>query len=205
MTCIWKNTDDNLTVMGDERGIYFPMPDFRETTDMEEKAVQGECVEKPVDIHEFVSMLRKLTEEGNEVSMMVSGNSMTPFLVHHRDYIKFKKPEGDLHRGDMVFYRRKNGQYIMHRVWKCGPDGYYIIGDNQTDIEGPIAREQIFALITMVNRKGKWIGPGDFWWEFFAKVWIRMIPLRPVVRNLYTKIQKTRINQVLKNGMKYER
>lgn len=155
---------------------------------MEEESLQNECIEKSVDIDEFVSMLREVTEEGKEVSMMVSGNSMSPFLINHRDYIKFKKADADLHRGDMVFYQRENGQYVMHRVWKCCLDGYYIVGDNHTFIEGPIAREQIFGLVTMVNRKGKWIGPGDFWWEFFAKVWIRMIPLRPIVGRIYAKI-----------------
>lgn len=157
---------------------------------MEEESLQNECIEKSVDIDEFVSMLREVTEEGKEVSMMVSGNSMSPFLINHRDYIKFKKADTDLHRGDMVFYQRENGQYVMHRVWKCCSDGYYIVGDNQTFIEGPIAKEKIFGLVTMVNRKGKWIGPGDFWWEFFAKVWIRMISLRPIVGRIYAKIKR---------------
>lgn len=33
-------------------------------------------------------------------------------------------------------------------------------------MEGPIDKEQVFAIITKVKRKGKWIAPGDFWWEF---------------------------------------
>ena len=31
---------------------------------------------------------------------------------------------------------------------------YYLIGDAQTVIEGPIQREQIFAVVTKVKRKG---------------------------------------------------
>ena len=52
------------------------------------------------------------------------------------------------------------------------------MGDAQTQIEGPVKREQIFALITKVRRKEKWLEPGDFWWEFFEHVWLHMIPLR---------------------------
>lgn len=35
------------------------------------------------------------------------------------------------------------------------------------------------ALVTAVRRKGKLLQPGSFWWDFFEKVWIRVIPLRP--------------------------
>lgn len=140
---------------------------------------------KIVDTGEYVSMLKQLAEEGKEVSMVISGGSMSPFLAHGRDSICFRKPDRELRRGDMVFYQRANGQYVMHRIKKIKADGYYIVGDAQQVIEGPVRREQIFALVTKVMRKGKWIGPGDFWWEFFAHVWIHMIPVRRIVMRTY--------------------
>ena len=39
--------------------------------------------------------------------------------------------------------------------------------------------DQVLALVTAVRRKGKLLQPGSFWWDFFEKVWIRVIPLRP--------------------------
>ena len=125
---------------------------------------------KVVDTREYVSVLRELVEEGREVNMVVWGSSMTPFLGHGRDTIFFAAPERELRRGDMVFYQRDTGQFVIHRIWKVKKDGYYIVGDAQTIIEGPIRRDQIFARITKVNRKGKMISNGDFWWEFFEKV-----------------------------------
>ena len=133
---------------------------------------------KVVDTREYVGMLKELTEEGKEVSMLVFGSSMAPFLIHARDMIYFKKPDRELQKGDIVFFRRKSGQFVMHRIWKIRPEGYYIVGDAQTQIEGPVKREQIFALITKVRRKEKWLEPGDFWWEFFEHVWLHMIPLQ---------------------------
>ena len=140
-----------------------------------------------VDTKVYVSMLRELTEEGREVSLLIAGNSMSPFLANQRDTIYFKKPDRELRKGDMVFYQRANGQIVMHRIWKVKPDGFYIVGDAQTQIEGPVKREQIFAFVTKVQRKGKWIGPGDFWWEFFEKVWINIVPLRRIIRTGYSK------------------
>ena len=145
---------------------------------------------KKVDTKEYVSMLRELTESGKEVSMLIAGSSMSPFLIHERDSICFKKPDRKLRRGDMVFYQRTSGQYVMHRIYKVSSEGYYIVGDAQQDIEGPVKREQIFALITRVRRKGKWIAPGDFWWEFFEHVWIRMVPVRRLIIGSYTKMKR---------------
>ena len=141
---------------------------------------------KVVDTREYVSVLRELTEEGKEVRMTIAGSSMNPFLIHERDSICFRKPDRELKRGDMVFYQRLNGAYVMHRIWKAAPEGYYIVGDAQTEIEGPVKREQIFAVITKVCRKGKWLGPGDFWWEFFEHVWIRLVPFRRKIMKGYS-------------------
>lgn len=145
---------------------------------------------KRIDTREYVSVLRELTEEGKEVNMLISGNSMSPFLIHERDIICFKKPDRELKKGDMVFYQRKTGQYVMHRICKVRPEGYYIVGDAQQDIEGPVEREQIFAVITQVKRKNKLIKPGDFWWEFFEHVWISVIPFRWKIVKVYSVLGK---------------
>lgn len=145
---------------------------------------------EPVNTREYVSVLRELTEEGKEVSMVITGSSMAPFLIHGRDRICFRKPQKPLKKGDMVFFQRADGQFVMHRIWKIRPEGYYIVGDAQTEIEGPVAKDQIFAIITKVERKGKWIAPGDFWWEFFAHVWLHMIPLRRGIMKAYAGASK---------------
>ena len=145
---------------------------------------------KTVDAHEYISMLRELTEQGKEVSMIITGYSMSPFLSHGRDTICFQRPDRELRKGDMVFYQRTSGQFVMHRIQSVKPDGLYIVGDAQTEIEGPVKREQVFALITKVKRKGKWICSGNFWWDFFEYIWIRIIPLRPVIVSLYGKFSE---------------
>ena len=143
-----------------------------------------------VDTEAYVSVLRELTEEGKTVSLLISGNSMSPFLIHNRDSIYFRKPEREPRRGDMVFYQRDSGQYVMHRICRARPEGFYLVGDAQTEIEGPIRREQIFGRVVSVRRKGRRIGPGNFWWEFFEHVWIRVIPLRRGMTRAYGLFRK---------------
>lgn len=71
-----------------------------------------------MDTREYVDILRKLVEEGYQVGMTIVGTSMEPFLVDQRDEIFFQKPQSKLKLGDMVFYQRLDGRYIMHRICK---------------------------------------------------------------------------------------
>ena len=143
---------------------------------------------RELDAAGYIGTLKELVEEGHEVSLLISGSSMAPFLIHHRDTIYFKAPDRALKRGDMVFFQRESGQFVMHRIRFVKADGYYLIGDGQRETEGPIARERIFAVVTAVRRKGKVIRPGAFTWEFFARVWLRLIPLRGIISRLYARL-----------------
>ncbi len=138
-----------------------------------------------LDTDAYVSALRDLVNEGKECRLLISGSSMAPFLVHERDSIIFSKPQRELQRGDMVFYQRETGQFVMHRILHVKPEGLYIVGDAQTEIEGPVNPSQVFAVVTRAQRKGKWIGPGDFWWWFFRTVWLRLVPVRKIILKLY--------------------
>ena len=139
---------------------------------------------------EYIDILRTVIDEGKEVNMRVLGSSMAPFVVHERDTIYFKRPERKLKKGDIAFFQRNNGQYVVHRIYKVKGDEYYFVGDNQTLIEGPIEKGQIFAIVTRVIRKGKEIRPGDPWWLFFEKIWINMIPLRRITIKAYGLIRR---------------
>lgn len=142
---------------------------------------------KVVDTKEYVSVLKSLVEEGREVGLKIAGTSMEPFLKDKRDYIYFKTPDRELETGDMVFYQRENGQYIMHRIVKIVPEGYYLLGDNQVVVEGPLKREQIFAIVTKVKRNGQLIGPESFQWKLYAKVWPLTTPVRRLAGRIYRK------------------
>ncbi len=141
---------------------------------------------REVDNQEYLGMLKELILDGKEVSLIVTGSSMSPFIIHKRDSVLLAPVNRPLKKGDIVFFQRENAAYILHRICRVNKDGTYdIIGDGQLEIERNVKREQIFAIVTMVRRKGREIRPGDFWWEFFARVWLRMIPLRPLAVRVY--------------------
>lgn len=135
-----------------------------------------------VDIDTYMPVLQELLKQGKEVPLLITGNSMSPFLIHKRDEILISPPDGKWKKGDMAFFQRTNGAYVMHRIVKIEPEKkYYFIGDGQLIVEGPIEEAQIFGKITAVKRKNRWIGPGNFWWEFFEHVWLECIAIRPLL------------------------
>ena len=135
---------------------------------------------------------RQLLEDENitALPLVISGNSMSPFLVHGRDTVYLSRLDRPAKRGDVLLYKRDSGAYILHRVYKADKDSYTMVGDAQTQLEQGIRQDQIIAIMTSALRKGKLQKKGSFWWEFFEKLWIRIIPLRPMLTKIYTYITR---------------
>ena len=134
--------------------------------------------------------LLDLVKEGKEVPLLISGNSMSPFLVHGRDTVYLRKISERPKKGDIILYRRNSGEYILHRVFKAEANSFSFVGDAQSYIEKGIREDQLLAVVKTVRRKGKVITSGSFWWEFFEKMWINMVPLRAAAVTLYTKLRR---------------
>ena len=89
-----------------------------------------------------------------------------------------KQIEKDLKKGDIVFFRRNDGSYVLHRIIRIGEDGMYLAGDAQDSIEGHVEISAAFAVVTRVIRNGRELGPGDALWEFFEHIWLRTVGRR---------------------------
>ena len=140
----------------------------------------------------LLEQYRQLLQEGSgveELPLVISGSSMTPFLVGGRDTVYLSRPAGRLRRGDMALYRRDNGAYVLHRVYRVECEGYTMVGDAQAELEHGIREDQILAVVKRVLRKGKAVEPGCVLWFFFEKVWIRMVPLRRPVMRFYSLLR----------------
>ena len=137
---------------------------------------------------QLIESLLELLEETEPVPLVISGNSMSPFLIHGRDTVYLSKVKQPLKRGDMILYRRDSGAYVLHRICGVEDSTYLLVGDAQTEIEHGIRRDQVLAIVTAVRRKGKLMEKGSFWWDFFEKTWLRAIPLRPVIVRGYAAL-----------------
>ena len=149
-----------------------------------------EMVRRTVPAEQLLEEYRALLQSGaaETLPLVISGSSMTPFLVHGRDTVYLSALKRPARRGDMLLYQRKSGAYILHRVHRVERDGSLtMLGDAQMTLEAGICSEQVIAIVTACVRKGKREEPGTFWWTFFARIWPRLRPWRGALRSLYTK------------------
>jgi len=110
---------------------------------------------KSVQLSEMLPIITEKISSGGEVSIPITGSSMYPTLKQGRDYaVLFKAPE-HLKKGDIPFYRRENGRFVLHRVVGEDENGYILCGDNQTEKEYGVKHEQVIAVLIAVERDGK--------------------------------------------------
>ena len=108
---------------------------------------------------------------------------MYPFIDPRRDEVVLAGIEDGsaLRRGDVVLYRRENGMLVLHRIYKIGQDGLYLLGDHQTAIEGPVRREQVKGKMTGMVRDGRYMEVGNPGYRMLSVVWLWLRPPRRAI------------------------
>ena len=143
-----------------------------------------------INEEEFIRIIEDKFLKSENVNLTVTRNSMVPFLVHKRDSVILSAPDDIIRKGDILFYRRKNGKCVLHRVKKITDQGLYFIGDSQNTIEGPLDKSCVLAKCNSVIRKGKLIDNKSIIWKFFRNIWLNIIPLRLPLIKFIAKIKK---------------
>ncbi|MBQ5910417.1 MAG: S24/S26 family peptidase [Clostridia bacterium] len=131
-------------------------------------------------MEELVPVMTSFFAEGKKVMVTAVGNSMLPLIRNRKDSIVLTAYEGSqLNIGDMVFYKRKDGKYVLHRIVDVAQDGSFIIlGDNQTVTEKGIKKDQIIALPTAIIRGKKTVSVTSGEYLRYKKIWTRSVVLR---------------------------
>lgn len=153
--------------------------------------------------------IEKLLAEGNIIQIKPQGYSMYPLLVPGRDEAivapvngvrveaensTLSAPDGmdiaGLKRGDVVLYRRDKSILVLHRIWKRHGDKFYLVGDNQKEIEGPLRPDQMKGVVVGFVRKGKTISVKNPVYRLLTGIWLIMRPVRPAVSKAVAKLKR---------------
>lgn len=101
--------------------------------------------------------IEKLLKEGHNVQFCPKGTSMYPLFVRQNDaaiVMPSEKLGREIRAFDVCLYRNATGKLILHRVYKVNEKGVYFVGDHQTEIEGPLAKECVLGVMYAFVRKG---------------------------------------------------
>lgn len=135
--------------------------------------------------------IEELLDRYPTIQIAPKGYSMYPLLIPGRDQVILEKADsGKLRRGDVILYRRRDGMLVLHRLCKIAPTGYYTVGDNQTEVEGPLRAEQIRGRMTAFIRKGRTIRVSHPVYRLAAGIWLMLRPVRDPIKRPLAVLRK---------------
>lgn len=136
-----------------------------------------------VYLSEAIDVIEEILNGGGEFQMYPRGISMLPLIVQERDSVVLKKRSGPpARKWDIAFYRRENGQFVLHRVMKVCQDGTYVMcGDNQISFEKNVLPEQIIGYVDQLYRKGKKVSFRSLRYKVYVFFWTFM-PYRCAIK-----------------------
>lgn len=140
---------------------------------------------------QWSSAIIPFLDEGHQLKIPLSGLSMFPLIVGGRDEAVLSAVQRrELRRGDIVLYVQADGTHVLHRIHHIKNNEFYMLGDAQTWIEGPIRRESILAVAVAVIRKGKTISCKRMDYRAFSALWLLVRPLRPAVMHVAIRLRR---------------
>ena len=115
--------------------------------------------------------LEALLQDGNIIRIRPQGYSMYPLFIPGRDEALIESVSADTVRKNDV---------VLYRICKITAEGFFMVGDNQSEIEGPLRADQIKGRLIAFVRNGKEISVKNPPYRFLSALWLFMLPLRPV-------------------------
>ena len=133
-----------------------------------------------VRLDDLMPLIRERLALGESVRFSPHGTSMLPMLKDGRDQVILSSLPAKLKKYDLPLYRRKHGQYVLHRIVKV-KNGYTCMGDNQFAPEPGVQDDQMIGIVTGFVRKGKEYSVGCLYYKMYCRIWCAVRPVRHLV------------------------
>ena len=137
----------------------------------------------------MVPGIEELVHAGYLVKLTVTGSSMYPFLRHGVDSVGIESLGRAPKKGDILFYQRGNGQYVLHRVIGAKGEELRLAGDAQNLVERQSGWDNVIGIVSVVYRSRREISCGALFWRMFSCLWRWALPFRPLVILLYRTVR----------------
>lgn len=145
-----------------------------------------------VELEELYPLMTEVIEKGGTFRFYPRGQSMEPMLVQGRDSVELGKAE-DIKIGDVVFYRRIGGQFVLHRIVAMHDGLYTMSGDNHGNwLEYGIKREQILFKLVGFYTGDEYHSVDEEEYRKYSAKRISKIPFyykNPVIRSFLRKVK----------------
>ena len=123
-------------------------------------------------------VMREIFDKGGTFAVRPRGTSMLPLLRPGEDTVILASPPDEIQKNDILLFRRKNGAFVLHRVYRIEGGTFTMVGDNQVYLERGVSREAVVAIAKGRERKGAYLPFTDPALVRYAKRRMLWFPLR---------------------------
>ena len=138
------------------------------------------------------SSFEEQLKKNGSIMYRVSGDSMLPLLRNESDVAVITAlPDGQrLKKYDVALYKRRTGQYVLHRIIDVKKSTYVACGDNRFFAESGVTDGQILGVLECVLRDGQRIEPCEpEYIKMLEKRWQGRV-FKGIVQELKRRIKK---------------
>lgn len=134
-----------------------------------------------IESRELIPLVRQALDGGGQFKLLVTGESMFPFLKHMRDSVILVHPSTRYQkRGAIVLIERETKQLVLHRIHKTKSDGFVMNGDAQIWTEF-VTYSQVIAVVSKIERNNRLISCDNRLYRFLSGIWMLLRPFRGVL------------------------
>ena len=107
---------------------------------------------EPIHLSDYEELIREVLSSGGEFRLYPHGTSMLPLLRQGIDSVALRSLDRPPRKFDILFYKRRDGSYILHRVKEVTKDGLVLWGDNHTMLEYGVSNDMIIGYAARIFR-----------------------------------------------------
>ena len=124
-----------------------------------------------IHLSDYEELIREVLATGGEFRLYPHGTSMLPLLRQGIDSVALRSLDRPPRKFDILFYKRQDGSYILHRVKEVTDKGLVLWGDNHTMLEYGITEENIIGYAARVFRGDKELDCQSLRYNLYLWLW----------------------------------
>ena len=126
---------------------------------------------EPIRIAEYDSLIREVLSSDGEFRLYPHGTSMLPLLRQGVDSVALRSLDRPPRKFDILFYQRRDGSYILHRVKEATSEGLTMWGDNHTMLEYGVTNDMIIGYAARIFRGETELDCQSLRYRLYLRLW----------------------------------
>lgn len=139
--------------------------------------------------------IEEALEEYGVYSCKPYGTSMYPTINTETDTVVLKKLQAPPKKYDVLLYKRKSGECVLHRVIEVGENSYTMCGDNQWVKEKNVPETAVIAVMDGFFKGERYVSCASGTYKSYVKLWCLSLTARKFILKVLWKLKSLRKNE----------